>query len=102
MPLEGHWQRQNTPPREAAPRERRFFAIIAGLIAIAAIAVVIIAATSSTPKTPAGCIDVTSGGTMGAESYRACGEDARDRCAAVKASDAPVLKACRKAGLAAD
>ena len=38
MPLEGHWQRVNTPLRETTGRERKIVAVALGLLLVAAIA----------------------------------------------------------------
>lgn len=75
--------------------------LLAGaLITLAAVVVVIVALNSSTPATPAGCIDVTAASTMGAGTYRACGDAARTRCASRDAAvDAPLARACRRAKL---
>jgi len=101
MPLEGHWERQNTPLRRLTGRERRILAAAAGLIALATVVVVVLALTTSRAAPPPGCVDVTAASTTGAATFRACGEDAKARCAATDpARDGGLAQACRRAGLA--
>ena len=54
MPLEGHWQRVNTPLRTLTSRERRLVSAAAVLIAAATIAVVLFAASADDRAAAAG------------------------------------------------
>jgi hypothetical protein len=100
MPLEGHWQRQRTPPRRAPARERRVLLLAGALIALATVVVLVAALTSSGTRPRAGCIDVTAASTTGGATFRACGRDARRRCAAAQAHDGGLVRACHRAGYA--
>jgi hypothetical protein len=102
VPLEGHWQRVNTPLRETTGRERKIVAVAAGLLLVAAIAGVIVAIGSSNPSTPAGCIRVEVPSTMGASASTLCGERAASFCRSPAANSPPLnqtaLPKCRDAG----
>jgi hypothetical protein len=99
MPLEGHWERQQTPLRTM---ERRVLAGVAGAIAIAIAVVIIVAITGGASAAKAGCIEVTVPSTTGGASARACGKDAARYCdeqASVTGRDARATQeACRHAG----
>ena len=80
MPLEGHWQRVNTPLRTLTSRERRLVSAAAVLIAAAAIALVLLAASATTAPPRPGCIDAIVPGAMGGQPIDACGARARRVC----------------------
>jgi hypothetical protein len=106
MPLEGHWQRQNTPLRKLTPRERNV--VLAGLaVTVVAILAVILAAgpgTSRPAPTP-GCIEVVVAGRTGGETVHGCGAVAKGFCAHAALYEDPrsekILAACRDAGIPA-
>jgi hypothetical protein len=102
VPLEGHWQRVNTPLRETTGRERRIVAVAAGLLVMAAIAAAIVAIGSSNPSTPAGCIRIEVPSTMGASASTLCGDRAASFCRSPVAHSPPLnqtaLPKCRDAG----
>jgi hypothetical protein len=100
MPLEGHYERVNTPLRRLTRRERNV-AIGAIVIAVVAIlAVVLATAGNSAPKAGAGCIYAIIPGVMGAEPVDACGTQAEFVCARHAAGTAPgsetIREACRR------
>ena len=67
MPLEGHWQRVNTPLRRLTRRER-YVAIAALAITAVALAVLLLATAEDSQPPPApGCIRVAVAGRTGAE-----------------------------------
>ena len=80
MPLEGHWQRVNTPLRTLTSRERRLVSAAAVLIAAATIVVVLFAASARTAPSRPGCIDAIVPGAMGGQPVDACGARARAIC----------------------
>jgi len=80
MPMEGHWQRVNTPLRTMTRRERRVVSAAAVLIAAAVIAVVLLAASASSAPPRPGCIDAIVPGAMGGQPIDACGARARSIC----------------------
>jgi hypothetical protein len=89
MPLEGHWQRTNTPLRRLTKRERN--AVIVGLAAtLVALAVLLLAtAGDSRPPPPPGCIEIPVAGRTGAELVHGCGMEAREICARAATRDDP-------------
>jgi hypothetical protein len=102
-PLQGHWERVNTPLRETTGRERRIVAIAVALLAAAAIVGVIVAVGSSSPGTPAGCIRIEVPSTMGSSASNICGDKAISSfCHGAPANSAPLdataLPKCRAAG----
>jgi hypothetical protein len=102
MPLQGHWDRVNTPLREVGGRERRIAWVIGGLLAVAAIVAVALAIGASSPGTPAGCIRVDLPSTMGGGTPQLCESAARSFCLSTAANTPPlrdtVLPKCRQAG----
>jgi hypothetical protein len=104
MPLEGHWQRTNTPLRRLTARERK--AVIGGLgVTIAAVfAIVIMAGVSDSQPGPApGCIRALVAGRVGGEVIHACGAEASEICTRTATFEGPraetILAACRESGV---
>jgi predicted metal-binding membrane protein len=93
MPLEGHWQRTNTPLRELTKRERNV--VIAGLAAtFVALAILVLATAGDSQPAPApGCISVAVAGRTGAELVHGCGMSAREICARAATRDDPGSRA---------
>ena len=89
MPLEGHWQRTNTPLRRLTNRERNV--VIAGLgTTLIALAVLLLATAGDSRPPPApGCISVPVAGRTGAELVHGCGTEAREICARAATRDDP-------------
>ena len=101
MPLQGHWQRVNTPLRETTPRERLIVRVVAALVGVAALAAIVVFVSngSSAPSTPPGCIRIEVGSTMGGGTTRFCGRTARDFCGSPAAhAEQGYLAKCREAG----
>jgi hypothetical protein len=110
VPLEGHWDRLNTPLRETTPRERSLVRIVVALLAAAALASVIVAiATSASGGSTAGlaaagarCVDLDVPSTMGGSTIHACGGRAAEFCRSPVANQPPLAEAararCREAG----
>jgi hypothetical protein len=103
VPLQGHWEKVNTPLRATTGRERLLLRVAGALGALAVIAAVIVAIGSSSPSTPAGCIHVELPSTMGAVASDLCGRTARQFCQSAAAHTEPLnhtaLPKCRDAGL---
>jgi hypothetical protein len=103
MPLEGHWQRTNTPLRKLTPRERR--ALIWGTLAtaIAILALVLATAGDSQPAPAPGCIRAPIAGRTGAELINRCGAEAVALCKRASGLDEPwavsVSDACHDAAI---
>lgn len=103
MPLEGHWSRVNTPLRQTTARERRLVRVFAALLGIAvAVAIVVLVTNGShSPSTPAGCLRIEVGSTMGGGTTQLCGQTARHFCLSSAAGDEQgYLAKCRDAGYA--
>jgi hypothetical protein len=107
VPLQGHWDRVNTPLRETTPREKVLVRVFWGLLAAAAVATVIVAIATSgngTTGTPleAGCIRIELPSTMGGSSSDLCGSKAVSFCRSPAANSPPLnetaLPKCRDAG----
>ncbi|HZV72716.1 MAG TPA: hypothetical protein VFF79_03285 [Conexibacter sp.] len=105
MPLEGHWQRVNTPLRRVARRERVVAIVGAAIVAVVLLALVLATVGDSRPAPAAGCIYAIVPGVMGATPVDACGADATRICAAHATQLDPGSRAiqasCRRAGLIA-
>jgi hypothetical protein len=102
VPLQGHWERVNTPLRKTTLRERRIVWVVAALLAAACIGGAIVAFGSSSPSTPAGCIHLEAPSTMGGVASDICGDDAKRLCTGPSARANPlsgtILPQCREAG----
>src|SRR5258708_7188280 len=80
MPLEGAWQRQNTPLPRLTLREGRLLWIVVGLTTLATAVLVVLVVVAGSAKVPRGCVRLTSGGTTGAILVHPCGADAISFC----------------------
>jgi hypothetical protein len=102
VPLQGHWQRVNTPLRQTTPRERRLVKVVIVLLAAAIAATVIVAVATSSSGPGAGCIRVELPSTMGGSSTDLCGRKAKAFCQGPVAHKPPLnataLPKCRDAG----
>jgi hypothetical protein len=103
MPLEGHWNRTNTPLRRLSARERKL--VIAGLaVTVAALLALLLATAGDSRPAPAtGCIRAVVAGRVGGELVHPCGNEARATCARSAGFDSPrsrtIVAACREAGI---
>jgi hypothetical protein len=104
MPLEGHWERQQTPLRRTSLRENRLVAIITSLTVIVVLGVVVLAIGLGSPSVGRGCLQITAAGTTGAFVLHPCGADAVSLCRQqALRSDALARRAqaaCRQARIA--
>jgi hypothetical protein len=108
VPLEGHWNRVNTPVRETTRREKLLVRSILAMLAAVAVATVIVAIVTSDNGTSgnplaSGCIRVEVPSTMGGSASDLCGNTAREFCTSRAANMEPLvhtaLPKCREAGL---
>jgi predicted metal-binding membrane protein len=103
MPLEGHWQRTNTPLRRLTKRERNVVA--AGLATtLIALAILLFATAGDSQPPPApGCISVSVAGRTGAELVHGCDMEAREICALAATRDDPasltIAASCGERGI---
>ena len=98
MPVEGQFERANTP---LSRRDKRLLGALAVLAAAGAVAVGIAFATHTSPS-GAGCVAVDVPSTMGGARLRNCGSAAHRFCRTQGPRDARIAAACRKQGFAAD
>jgi hypothetical protein len=102
VPLEGHWERQNTPLRRVGRREVRVLAVVASVLVLALGVVVYSALHHGTPQAGPGCVDIITASTTGGAVVHACGAKAEHWCQLEAArSDAFARTAqarCRRAG----
>jgi len=103
MPLEGHWQRVNTPVRRLSRREKRVVLVAVVATAITCLVLVLSTVGNSRPAPEPGCIYAIVPGPTGAMPVDACGARARGICARHATADDPPSRAiradCRRAGL---
>ena len=83
MPLEGHWNRQQTPLRLIPRRERRTLTVIGAVVAAAILALgaYLLFADTSPSGPRAGCVNVTGATSTGGAKIHACGRGASRLCA---------------------
>jgi hypothetical protein len=80
MPLEGHYERQNTPLYKLSSREIKVAISILLVTVVAMVAVVAATAGDSNPPPAIGCINPTVAGIVGAETINRCGQEAVETC----------------------
>lgn len=102
VPLEGQWERQNSPLRGASRREGRALAIVASAFVLAIAVVAYAALQHDSGGRGAGCVNITTPSTTGGASLHACGRAAAGWCRSEAARGdafARVVQAsCRRAG----
>ncbi len=98
MPVEGQFERANTP---LSRRDKRLLGALAVLAAAGAAAVGIAFATH-TSSSGAGCVSVDVPSTMGGARLQNCGSAAHRFCRTQGPRDTRIAAACRKQGFAAD
>jgi hypothetical protein len=103
VPLEGHWQRVNSPLRTLTRRERRVVGAALALAVAILVAVIVLAAGADPAPPRAGCIAATVPAAMGASSVDACGARAERICrrhaAATDPGSLAIERDCRRAGI---
>jgi hypothetical protein len=105
MPLEGHYQRVNTPLRRLTKRERNVAAIVLAITVVAILVLMLAPASSSTSNAAAGpgCIYAVVAGRTGGEPVSSCGAEAIELCRRALGSEGPwseaVSGACLSAGV---
>jgi len=103
MPLEGHFQRVNTPLRKLTPRERNV--LIGGTLVtlVAILVLILVTAGDSRPGPAAGCVSAVVAGRVGGEPVNGCGPKAKEICARSANYDNPrartIGEACNEAGI---
>jgi hypothetical protein len=104
MPLEGHWQRTNTPLRKLTGRERKVAVAMVAATVVAIAGLLLATAGDSRPGPAPGCIETVVAGRVGGEPVNGCGAKAEAICARATHFEGPrpekILDACREAGIA--
>lgn len=103
MPLEGHFQRVNTPLRKLTGREIKVLVGGTAVMVAAILALILATAGDSRPGPSPGCIEVVVAGRVGGEPVNACGAEAKAICARSAQFDVPrshtIVDACLEAGI---
>jgi len=99
MPVEGQWERANTP---LGRRDKRLLAVVGAVAVIAAAALAAILIARSSPPAASGCLEVKVPSTMGGASLRVCGAGAHTFCRTQGGREPRIAAACRRQGFAAD
>jgi hypothetical protein len=107
MPLEGHYQRVNTPLRKLTPRELRVLVIGTAVTLLAVLALVFLPSSGGGPiiqdRAGRSCIEVFVAGRVGSEPVVGCGAKAVEICRRASGFDDPrantILDACREEGI---
>lgn len=105
MPLEGHFERVNTPLRKLNGRETKV--LVAGTVVtvVALLALILATAGDSRPGPAPGCVSAVVAGRVGGEPVNGCGAEAQAICARSAKFDNPrartIGEACREAGIEA-
>jgi hypothetical protein len=93
MPLEGQWERTQTPLRRLTRRERGAAIALVAVTAVALAGLLLFTAGDSRPGPAPGCISVPIPGRTGAELVNGCGIKAREICARAATRDDPGSRA---------
>ncbi|HEX4805812.1 MAG TPA: hypothetical protein VFU94_07925 [Conexibacter sp.] len=96
MPVEGQWERSQTPLRRLTRRELRLLQGFLAVLLLAVAASVVLMLTTSAPPVPRDCIQVTGGSAVGAANFRACGAGRAAWCREVAGRDDPTSLAVQK------
>jgi hypothetical protein len=109
MPLEGHYQRANTPLRKLNGREIKVLIIGSAVTLVAILALIFVPASTDHPLVPganeagSGCIEVGVAGRVGSEPVAGCGAKAVEICQRAAKFDDPrahtIGEACLNAGV---
>ena len=99
MPVEGHWERANTPLRA---RDRRVLVVVAVVTVLTLAGLGIAYALGPAARSNAGCVVVDVPSTMGGATVRNCGAAAHEFCRTQGRLDRSVATACTTQGFAAD
>jgi hypothetical protein len=103
MPMEGHWERTNTPLRGLTARERAVLIFGLAVTGVTLLVLVLLTAGDSEPGPAPGCIRASVAGRTGAELVQRCGTEAVAICRQARGIDGPageaILEACYSAGI---
>jgi hypothetical protein len=104
MPLEGHFQRVNTPLRKLTPRERNVLVAGVAVTFVTILGLILVTVGDSRPGPAPGCVSAVVAGRVGGEPVNGCGAEAKAICARSANYDNPrartIGEACDEAGIA--
>jgi len=95
MPVEGQWQRLQTPVRRLTRRELRIVQATVAVLLVATVAALLVAVVKPAKPLPAGCLQVTAGSVVGAVNVRVCGADVPRFCAQQAKRSDPTARAAQ-------
>jgi hypothetical protein len=100
MPLEGHYQRVNTPLRKLTGRELKVLIVVGAITLVTVLGLLFIPKHTSRPLAPGrGCIETFVAGRVGSEPVVGCGQEAVAICRRASGFDDPrahtIVDACR-------
>jgi hypothetical protein len=109
MPLEGHWQTQNTPLRKLDSRERNIVVAVTIGTALIVLALLFVPGQNDKPLLDerggdrVGCVETAVAGRVGSEPVVGCGAEARAICRRASGYEGPraetIVDACLEAGV---
>jgi hypothetical protein len=107
MPLEGHYQRVNTPLRKLSGREIRVLVIGGVITLIAVLGLILLPSGGGGPiiqdRAGRSCVEVYVAGRVGSEPVAGCGAKAVAICRRASGFDDPrahtIVDACTKEGI---
>jgi predicted metal-binding membrane protein len=103
MPLEGHFQRVNTPLHRLTSRERNVAVAVIAITVVSFAALLLATAGDSRPGPAPGCIYTVVAGRTGGEPVHGCGAEAEAICAHSARFQDPraekVVAACNEANV---
>lgn len=97
MPIEGHWERTNTPLRRLTTRERNVAIAVVAATVLALAVLLVATAGDSRPGPAAGCINPIVAGRTGGEPVNACGAEAVAVCRRAAGLEGPYAEAVTSA-----
>jgi hypothetical protein len=102
VPLEGHWERQQTLLRRLGRRGARLAMVLAAAVAIAIVGVVVVALVQSPARSAPGCVDVLAASSTGGATLHTCGAEAAQWCRSAESHVDEIAREararCRAAG----
>lgn len=109
MPLEGHYQRVNTPLRKLGKREITVLLVVGAITLVAILALLFVPGSTDNPlleganEPGSGCIEVAVAGRVGSEPVTGCGAKAVEVCSRAAEFNNPraetIGAACLNAGV---
>jgi hypothetical protein len=96
MPMQGHWERLQTPLRKTSRREGRLIAVVGGLVAVGLAVFLYVAIQGGSSAPDQGCVEVTAAHSTGGATLRACGEKAERWCRSSANTPEPLARQLRR------